>query len=228
MAVSTAYLENLTGTTSVLSTSVSGASVVKNAALAAPSTQISQNFRKLHPKALSTLLILTGLMQISLGAMMMKAENGFPSLAVRSGAYIWGGLMVFVAGCITVATETKDSITLIKTCLGSHVANAVLGGVALAIYIIQLDTETQACWVPVDKQNFNKCISLSNSQEYSRYDYYDYEERYSQNASKLTLILRISVISVILILSVLGLIISVCIMVFGWKVLKTAGYSLLK
>ncbi|KAM8924567.1 uncharacterized protein RCH25_009256 [Pelodytes ibericus] len=224
MSVSTARLGDLSVTTRVLPASDTGAAALTSGpqyASQAWTPAITQKFKKLHTKALSVVLILTGVLQICFGVMMSIAENEYPSLAVRSGVYIWGGLVVLAAGCITVPVETMENINMIKACLGSHVTNLVVGGVALILYIVQLYTETQACWANYEQYNQTGCVSLYNNQDFHQQDYYYYVSH------NYVAILRVSVSSVVLIFSLLGLIVSICVVGSGWKVLKDARYSLL-
>lgn len=221
MSVSTARLGDLCVTTKVLPASDISAAVVSDNPSATKlwTPEIPQRLKKFHAKALSVVLILTGILQISFGVIMSIAENDYPSLVVRSGAYAWGGLVVLVAGCITVASETKDNITLIKACLGSHVTNVVVGAVSLVIYIVQLHTETQSCWTTLDDQSIEKCASVYK-EPVSDYSYRSY--------GNYVVVLRISVHSVVLIFSLIGFIISLVILALGWKELKEARYAVLK
>ncbi|XP_075440843.1 membrane-spanning 4-domains subfamily A member 4A-like [Ascaphus truei] len=127
-------------------------------------TVATQQMKKLHTKSLGTLLILIGVLQLSCGATMSLAEGDQPSLTVCSGVYIWGGLVVIVAGCVTVAVDMKETITLVRACLGCHVTNAVLGGVGLILLAVQLYIETESCWVQLPEPYRNECVSISSGQ----------------------------------------------------------------
>ncbi|XP_053306569.1 uncharacterized protein LOC128468785 [Spea bombifrons] len=220
MSVSTARLGDLCVTTTVLPASDAGA--LRRDASHTWTPEITMKFKTLHMKALSVLLILIGVLQISFGVIMALAEDEYQSLTVRSGVYIWGGLVVFVAGCITVASETKENINMIKACLVSHVTNVAVGGVAMIVYMVQLYAETQTCWARTDRHDLNNCVSMDNEEVTTvSHHYYDYVEHNDVTT------LRVTVNSMILLFSLLGWIISLCVVFSGWKVLKDVGYSLL-
>ncbi|KAM9324955.1 uncharacterized protein PAF06_001065 [Gastrophryne carolinensis] len=212
MAQSTAQVGNLNITTQV----VPGTNSFSPSAPVSPKNfvpVISKHFKKTPVKALSTVLMLTGILQLSFGFVMFAAENKQLSLTVRSGVSLWAGLVVFIAGCTLLIALLKDTVDMIKVCMVCNIINVTVATVGLILYAIQIYGETQNCWVPVQDSGRNMCDPGPNS-------YYYYREDITQ--------LRISIISMLMIFSLLGLVISCVISKVSDKALKASGYSLLR
>ncbi|KAM4636701.1 membrane-spanning 4-domains subfamily A member 15-like isoform 1-T1 [Discoglossus pictus] len=168
----------------------------------------------------TTVLILVAVIELSFGVMLLAAEGDQPSLTVRSGVYIWGGLAVLVAGCVTVALETKESINMVKACVGCNLANLLLGGLSIILFAVQLHKETQACWVSIDRELTSSCYSIYNMTARQDYFYYYGESNYVAP-------LRVAVNSLAILYASLGIIITTCVLLFIWKAVKATKYSLL-
>ncbi|XP_041425035.1 uncharacterized protein LOC108696313 [Xenopus laevis] len=217
MSVSTTHMGNLCITTQVLP----GTDV--DAAHASVAKKTQAHFRRhknLHMKALGTVLILIGLLQQSFGVIMNIAEEELYSLTVRSGVYFWGGLVVILAGCITVALETTENIILVKASLGFIAVNAVLGAVGLILYMVQLYLETELSWI---RRNYEVASYCNNVTNQDKYDYFYYERNEVD-----VLVLRLAVNSVVLLLSLTAFLLSISVIILGRKVLKDNQYLMLK
>ncbi|KAM4636702.1 membrane-spanning 4-domains subfamily A member 6B-like isoform 2-T3 [Discoglossus pictus] len=180
----------------------------------------TKNMKTFRAKAFGTVLILVAVIELSFGVMLLAAEGDQPSLTVRSGVYIWGGLAVLVAGCVTVALETKESINMVKACVGCNLANLLLGGLSIILFAVQLHKETQACWVSIDRELTSSCYSIYNMTARQDYFYYYGESNYVAP-------LRVAVNSLAILYASLGIIITTCVLLFIWKAVKATKYSLL-
>ncbi|KAM4702902.1 membrane-spanning 4-domains subfamily A member 12-like [Rhinophrynus dorsalis] len=175
MAASTAQLGDLCITTQVLPGCDTGsAALATNATTAAQSWNPSQKIKHVYTTALGTVQILIGVVQISFGVMFLISDWEYPSTTVRSGVYIWAGLVVFVTGSITVATAKKNNIKMIKACLVCHVTNLILGGIGLVLCMVQLYTESLACWLYIEDEDMNRCLSIDSPTE-GPYSYNNYK-----------------------------------------------------
>lgn len=181
-----------------------------------------KHFKKIPVKALSTVLILIGILQMSTGFVFYAAETNTVSLTLKSGVYIWGGVVVFAAGVACLIAVIKDTITMIKVCMSCNIINIVVAAVGLIVFAIQTYYESQACWLRPSDKEYNACENTAND----NYDYYHYSYYY-RYARDDVVRLRMSVNIIIMLFSLLGLVISSFMTIVSHKVLKSTGYSLL-
>lgn len=218
MAVSTAQVGNLSITTQILPATDDAAT-----ASGAKKTPVTfKAHKELHMKALGTVLILAGLMQISFGIIMTAAEEELYSLTTQSRVYFWGGLVGIYAGCMTVVLATTENVKMIKASLGSNAVNAVLGAVALILYMVQLYRETTISWITQYHDAATHC-NLSRTTDRDSYDYYYYYGYDSEEVYGL----RVAVSSLVLLFALTAFFTSVSVIVLGRKVLNDEQYFML-
>ncbi|XP_056402284.1 uncharacterized protein LOC130295496 [Hyla sarda] len=222
MAVSTAQVGNLSITTQVVPAGENNIPGPSGLTSAPTWTQTLSQTKKQPIKSLSAVIILIGALQLCFGVSMYLSESEYLSLVSRSGAPCWGGLAFITTGIITVVLASEESIVKIQTCLISHVVNAAFAALGMVLYAVQVYTDSQTCWADVDG-HYNTCIPGNSSD----HDPYDYLYRYYWPSGDLIYALRLSVNSLILFYVIVGFIISICIALLRWKLLKKAKYTLL-
>ncbi|XP_069588165.1 uncharacterized protein [Ranitomeya imitator] len=223
MAVSTAQVGNLSITTQV----VPGGGQNNLAGLGTTPNWVQElSKKKKQPmKSLSAVLILIGALQLTIGTSMFVAENSYLSLLSRSGIVFVGSLTLISTAIITVIFANKETILRIKICLISHVINVTIAGIGIILYVIQVYTDTQSCWVSThDIDSYNPCIPGN----YSINDYnYNYRYGYSRDYSEVIYTMRVSLNSLVLFYVIVGFNISSFIIFLKWKSLKDTKYTLL-
>ncbi|XP_068111682.1 high affinity immunoglobulin epsilon receptor subunit beta-like [Hyperolius riggenbachi] len=182
------------------------------------SSPTSKYFKKTPVKALSTVLILIGILQLCIAILFHCAESTPISLTLRSGVYIWGGVVMIIAGIASLIAHKLDTVKMVRICFGCNIANISVASVGLLLYAIQIYTETQICWKRFerDEMDLSSCES-GNTKPY--YNYYYYSN--TQDVVKF----RLAVTVLILLYSLVGLAISCFMTVKSNKILKTTGYS---
>ncbi|KAG9481087.1 hypothetical protein GDO78_010369 [Eleutherodactylus coqui] len=223
MAVSTAQVGNLSITTQVVpagENNVPGLVTV-------PSTQnwaqvLSQK-KKLPIKSLSAVIILIGTLQLCIAVSMYIADNNYLSLLSRSRVYILS--LVFIStGILTVVFASEESIVKIQTCLVSHAINALSAAIGMVLYAIQIYTDSQACWQAINNSEHSRCAPTvpNGTSTYEPYHHY-----YSWDYGEYVYTLRLSLNSLVLFYIFVAFIISICIILFRWKLLQKTKYTLL-
>ncbi|XP_078521482.1 membrane-spanning 4-domains subfamily A member 12-like [Lissotriton helveticus] len=103
-------------------------------------SNIGQAFKKVQPKAVGTIQIIVGILQILFGIIVTSAEVSFRSLTTNSGVYFWIGIVFLISGSITVAVETKDISWLVKASVAANLLGLVVAVVALIIHTVEIST----------------------------------------------------------------------------------------
>ncbi|KAM5140886.1 uncharacterized protein ACMZJ9_014711 [Mantella aurantiaca] len=215
MSTTTTQVGNLRITTQVVNAAdASGLDVPQPNTTLMPAP--SKYFKKIPVKALSAVLILVGILQLSIGLTFYAAETTIVSLTLKSGVYIWGGLAVIVAGVTSLTAILRDTINMVKVCMSCNIANIVVAAIGLILFSIQIRYESQACWLNLQDEDQSTCPYERNSYSY----YFVY--------SDMTVKLRVSMNIIVILFSLLGLVISCFMTAVCDKVLKTTGYSLLR
>ncbi|XP_069484943.1 membrane-spanning 4-domains subfamily A member 15-like [Ambystoma mexicanum] len=101
-------------------------------------SNITQAFAKAQPKALATVQIVVGLLQVLFGIVVTVSEVSHATLTTTSGVYFWLGVTFFISGCLTVDAETKNRVWLVKTSVAANLVAFILALVALVIHIMEL------------------------------------------------------------------------------------------
>lgn len=103
-------------------------------------SNIAQAFKKVQPKAVGTVQIIVGILQILFGIVVTSSEVAFRSLTTTSGVYFWIGFVFLISGSITVAVETKDISWLVKASVAANLLGLVVAVVALIIHTVEITT----------------------------------------------------------------------------------------
>ncbi|XP_037392487.1 membrane-spanning 4-domains subfamily A member 4A-like [Pygocentrus nattereri] len=157
-------------------------------------TRISA-FLKGEPKALGTVQIMIGVVTF-LFAIVLTAN--ISNISTYSGMYYWGALIYISAGSLAVAAENKLHPCVVKGSLGMNVISAITAGIAIVLLSLDL------AFGPI---NYGPC--------YPEYDHY-FE---CHTAFRLFKSRNNGITGVLLFFSLIQFIISICISVFGCKVI---------
>ncbi|XP_040176834.1 uncharacterized protein LOC120909181 isoform X2 [Rana temporaria] len=130
-------------------------------------------FKKIPVKALSAVLMLIGILQMFTGVVFYASETEIVSLTLKSGVYIWGGVVVFAAGVACLNAILKEKITMIKVCMSCNIINIVVAAVGLILFAIQTYYESQACWLRPGEKEYDGC-QVPQKDVYGNYNHYYY------------------------------------------------------
>ncbi|XP_077310837.1 uncharacterized protein LOC143930409 [Lithobates pipiens] len=203
-----------------------GSNVFPSTTTVTPMT--SKHFKKIPVKALSTVLMLIGILQMLTGVVFYASETNIISLTLKSGVYIWGGVVVFVAGAACLNAILKDTITMVKVCMSCNIISIVVTAVGLILFTIQTYYESQACWIRPGEKEYNGCQNTEDEKRNYNYNNYNDYYNYYSSSTDIVMRLRVSVNIIIMLFSLLGLVISCFMTIVSDKVLKSTGYSLLR
>lgn len=187
----------------------------------------SKYFKKIPVKSLSAVLMLIGILQILIGVVLYASETNITSLTLKIGIYIWGGVVVFVAGAACLNAILKDTIPMIKVCMSCNIINIVVAAVGLILFAIQTYYESQGCWLRPGEKEYNGC-QVTKEDEYGNYNTYNYNNYYYGASTDTIVRLRVSLNIIVMLFSLLGLVLSCFMTRVSDKVLKSTGYSLLR
>ncbi|XP_061088947.1 membrane-spanning 4-domains subfamily A member 4D-like isoform X2 [Conger conger] len=155
-------------------------------------TSVMGKFLKGDPKALGTVQIMIGVMEVLFGIVLaINAE----SLAVYSGIVFWGALMFISSGALSVAASNKPNNCLVRAALVMNILCTIAA--AIAIILLSLDY--------VFDMGYYGCYDSENT--YGSCEEY---RRWFKNMSNGTR-------GVLMVFSVLEFIISICVSAFACR-----------
>ncbi|XP_066520177.1 membrane-spanning 4-domains subfamily A member 4A-like [Hoplias malabaricus] len=155
-----------------------------------PDPNLLQEFLKVQPKALGAVQIIIGVVTFMFGIVQMDSK---PPLSAMSGILFMGSTFCIISGSVTVAAENKLNPCLVSASAGVNVFNSIVAGVTFILLSIDFSF-----------QDINPYCT------YSSWDQYDC----------LFLHRTFGISGVLLVLNVLQFFISICIAVFGCKVIR--------
>ncbi|XP_061088902.1 membrane-spanning 4-domains subfamily A member 4A-like isoform X2 [Conger conger] len=155
-------------------------------------TSVMGKFLKGDPKALGTVQIMIGVMEILFGIVLAINADSF---AVYSGIVFWGALMFISSGALSVAASNKPNNCLVRAALVMNILSTIAA--AIAIILLSLDYAFVL--------RYYGCYDY----EY-RYGYCEEYRRWLKNMSNGTR-------GVLMVFSVLEFIISICVSAFACR-----------
>ncbi|GAA6232433.1 uncharacterized protein LOC108884706 isoform X2 [Lates japonicus] len=90
-------------------------------------------FNRARPVVFGIVQIIVSLIILVLGIVMQQHTG---TLVIHSGIFVWGPVMFFIAGFLTVAAGTSSSSSLIKSAMTFNTIAAVVSIVATVIYFL--------------------------------------------------------------------------------------------
>ncbi|KAJ8354663.1 hypothetical protein SKAU_G00222300 [Synaphobranchus kaupii] len=92
-----------------------------------------------EPKALGTVQIMIGVMEILLGIIMaVTADSIANSLSLLCGIVFWGSLIYISSGALTVAANNKLNKYLVRGALGMNIFSAIAAGLTIITLSVDL------------------------------------------------------------------------------------------
>ncbi|XP_061088974.1 membrane-spanning 4-domains subfamily A member 15-like isoform X5 [Conger conger] len=154
-------------------------------------TSVMGKFLKRDPKALGTVQIMIGVIEILFGIVLAINAD---SLAVYSGNVFWGALMFISSGALSVAASNKPNNCLVRAALVMNILSTIAA--AIAIILLSLDYALEIRYSCYNSENtYGSC---------ERY------RRWFKNMSNGTR-------GVLIVFSVLEFIISICLSAFACR-----------
>ncbi|XP_069088986.1 membrane-spanning 4-domains subfamily A member 4A-like [Pleurodeles waltl] len=144
----------------VLLTTLPGTTVIH---LPGPSQEIQRRFMRGEPKALGVVQILLGLIQITLGALLLN--NPFSGVYPISGLPFWGAPFYIISGALSVAAEKKGTTGLVRGSMAMNIVSTII--TLPAIIIISIDivfvsfnlSDSSACYISIPGNDGQSCLS---------------------------------------------------------------------
>ncbi|XP_064208908.1 membrane-spanning 4-domains subfamily A member 4A-like isoform X6 [Anguilla rostrata] len=153
------------------------------------------NFLKGDPKALGTVQIMIGVLDILFGiTMAIYAE----SIAVFTGIVFWGGVIYISSGALSVAANNKLNKCLVNGALGMNIISTITAGIAIILFsleIVFMGYSRYHCFRSEESYYYNDCQRLQHTLQTSSY----------------------GMTGVLLVFSILEFIISICVSAFACR-----------
>ncbi|XP_064208883.1 membrane-spanning 4-domains subfamily A member 4A-like isoform X3 [Anguilla rostrata] len=150
-------------------------------------------FLKGDPKALGTVQIMIGVLDILFGiTMAIYAE----SIAVFTGIVFWGGFIYISSGALSVAANNKLNKCLVKGALGMNIISTITAGIAIILFSL-------------DFVIMMRYYCSDNEETYSYYNCRRLQRTLETRSQGMT--------GVLLVFSILEFIISICVSAFACR-----------
>ncbi|XP_062376887.1 membrane-spanning 4-domains subfamily A member 4A-like [Sardina pilchardus] len=111
-----------------------------------------QTFLRGHPKTLGTVQILVGGVMLMFGVVMTILIH---AMSARSGILFWGGLMFVNAGALSIATDRKLTVRLVKATFGVNIFCSIIALIGIVLH--SLDLAMFSYLIKSSKESF-KCV----------------------------------------------------------------------
>ncbi|XP_033013400.1 membrane-spanning 4-domains subfamily A member 15 [Lacerta agilis] len=98
----------------------------------------SKNTKNMLPKALGTVQIVVGAIEICFGVALTVAEEDSKTLTVKSGVYFWFGILLLISGSLLVEMEKRDLQWLVKACSAANLLVCVAALVAVILHSTEI------------------------------------------------------------------------------------------
>ncbi|XP_035252018.1 membrane-spanning 4-domains subfamily A member 4A-like isoform X3 [Anguilla anguilla] len=148
-------------------------------------------FLKGDPKALGTVQIMIGVLNILFGIVMAVHAD---SIGVYSGIVFWGALIYISSGALSVAANNKLNKCLVRGALGMNIISTITAGIAIILFSLLI----------VIMMRYD-CYGIEKS-----FAYYDDTRCALQTRSQ-------GMTGVLLVFSILEFIISICVSAFACR-----------
>ncbi|XP_051821170.1 membrane-spanning 4-domains subfamily A member 4A-like [Antechinus flavipes] len=100
-----------------------------------------QKFLKMEPKVLGTIQIIIGLVNFSLGMVLILIPMDpymHESFLFHSGYIFWGTAFFIISGSLSIAAEKKTTNTLIQSSLAMNILSSVVAGLGIIFFSLNL------------------------------------------------------------------------------------------
>ncbi|XP_034979972.1 membrane-spanning 4-domains subfamily A member 15 [Zootoca vivipara] len=98
----------------------------------------SKTTKNMLPKALGTVQIVVGAIEICFGVALTAAQEDSKTLTVKSGVYFWFGILLLVSGSLLVEMEKRDLQWLVKACSAANLLVCVAALVAVILHSTEI------------------------------------------------------------------------------------------
>ncbi|XP_035252009.1 membrane-spanning 4-domains subfamily A member 4A-like isoform X2 [Anguilla anguilla] len=150
-------------------------------------------FLKGDPKALGTVQIMIGVLNILFGIVMAVHAD---SIGVYSGIVFWGALIYISSGALSVAANNKLNKCLVRGALGMNIISTITAGIAIILFSL-------------DFVIMMRYYCSDNEESYSYYNCRRLQRTLETRSQGMT--------GVLLVFSILEFIISICVSAFACR-----------
>nr|XP_028593441.1 membrane-spanning 4-domains subfamily A member 15-like [Podarcis muralis] len=98
----------------------------------------SKNTKNMLPKALGTVQIVVGAIEICFGVALTVAQEDSKTLTVKSGLYFWFGILLLISGSLLVEMEKRDLQWLVKASSAANLLVCVAALVAVILHSTEI------------------------------------------------------------------------------------------
>ncbi|XP_035252185.1 membrane-spanning 4-domains subfamily A member 4A-like [Anguilla anguilla] len=121
-------------------------------------SSVLDKFLKVEPKALGTVQIMIGVVEILFGISMHAYISIYGDLkATITGITFWGALIYISSGALSVAANNKLNKCLVKGALGINIFSTITSGIAIILNCLDIALERSYYYSNV-YFNFSHCI----------------------------------------------------------------------
>uniref|UniRef100_UPI00398F3ADC uncharacterized protein n=1 Tax=Pristiophorus japonicus TaxID=55135 RepID=UPI00398F3ADC len=120
-----------------------------------------QTFRSSEPKALGVALIMLG---IILGVTAVPLVKSLTPVVTGTGAPLYAAVLLSISGSLAIVSEKNPRRVLLKVCLACTVLSAMVTGVQLIIYLVDLNNYKMGIFHCSSSQYDKKCFDIAMQQ----------------------------------------------------------------
>ncbi|XP_028593441.2 membrane-spanning 4-domains subfamily A member 15-like [Podarcis muralis] len=120
----------------------------------------SKNTKNMLPKALGTVQIVVGAIEICFGVALTVAQEDSKTLTVKSGLYFWFGILLLISGSLLVEMEKRDLQWLVKASSAANLLVCVAALVAVILHSTEIaQTHQQGDLCDDSDMHYGYCFS---------------------------------------------------------------------
>lgn len=101
-----------------------------------------KRFNEGEPKTLGAIQIMSGILQIFLGAFLCASPLSRGLIIASIGMPFWASIFYIISGALSVVTERNGTLSLVKGSLGMNIVSTIFAGIEIIIASIDLGIDS--------------------------------------------------------------------------------------